>query len=87
MWASELQCPLLSVSLSTTSFNDPALVMGCEAMRKNFRAQCGEAGQFELCYLDAPNRDGKGAVKLLDLPSDIPGKRVLERISRKSSMQ
>lgn len=47
--------------------------MACEAMRKNFREQCGEAGRFELCYLDAPNRDGKGAVRLLDLPSDIPG--------------
>jgi len=87
VWASKLQCPLLSLSLSSTSFNDPALAMACEAMRKNFREQHGEAGRFELCYLDAPNRDGKGAVRLLDLPSGIPGKRVLECVPRKSPMR
>jgi len=52
--------------------------LGCEAIRKNFRERCGEAGTFELCYVDNPNRDGKGAARLLDLPSHIPGRVTLE---------
>ncbi|CAN0314199.1 unnamed protein product, partial [Ectocarpus sp. 4 AP-2014] len=66
------QCPMLSAFTSTTSFDDPALKRGCDALIQSLRQKFGEDAKFKVCYVDNPNRDGKGATRLLRLPSCIP---------------
>ncbi|CAM9585769.1 unnamed protein product, partial [Ectocarpus fasciculatus] len=68
-------CPLLSLFVSTTSFDDPAMKLGCDALYQSFKDKFGDKAEFKVCYVDNPNRDAKGAARLLRLPSCVPVER------------
>lgn len=77
MWSSKAGAPLLSLTTSTTSLEEPAVRLGCEALCTNLRKQHGGKLEVRAVYLDNPHRDGKGAKKLFELGSGIPGARRL----------
>lgn len=64
-------CPLLSLFVSTTSFDDPAFKLACDAQYQNLQALHGDKWAFKVCYVDNPNRDGKGAARRLRLPNGM----------------
>lgn len=77
MFANTQLCPALSIMTSTTSFDDNALKLGCQALLENWQEKSGGKVDVKAVYVDNPHRDGPGAERLFELAKRIPGEQSL----------
>ena len=75
MWSSEVGAPLLAITTSTASLDEPGFQFGCKAPCDDLKNQHGGNLDIRAVYLDNPNRDGKGAEKMFGLACGVPGAR------------
>jgi hypothetical protein len=60
LWSAQQNCPLLCLSVDSTSYDDGALKLGFESLAE----VCSDGREeIALAYVDNPHRDEKGIIR------------------------